>query len=108
MFCIIIGIQIQQKWKNVRIATPVRSTRGRQNQGLPAASGRKQYIFCAQLSFMQPVTTNRETSNDIEEAVSSKEESTADPVEAHQQVAYASLQKTKHADYFQNKSYMKQ
>jgi hypothetical protein len=60
-----------------------------------AASGRKQYVFFAQLRFLQIVTTNKETSNNFQGAESSEEVSTADPVETDQRVAHISARNRK-------------
>jgi hypothetical protein len=60
-----------------------------------AAAGRKQYAFFAQLSFLQLVTTNKETSNNFQGAESSEEVSTTNPVETDQRVAHISPRKRK-------------
>jgi hypothetical protein len=98
MFCIIIGFQILHKWKNLKNSYTLEVNDRKKSESGSSVSGKKQYIFFTELSFLQAVKTNNETSN-TEEAKSSVEESTTDPVEAHKQVAYASLRKRKQTTF---------
>jgi hypothetical protein len=95
MFCIIIGVQILHKWKNLMHSYTLEVIDKKKAESGISVSGRKQYIFFTELSFLQAVATNNKTSN----TGSSVEESTTDPVVAHQQVAYASLQERKRTTF---------
>ena len=60
-----------------------------------SGTGKKQHVFFAWLNFLQPITTNKETSNTFQGAKSSEKVSTADPFDADQRVARVSPRKLK-------------